>query len=486
MVETLSVWNGVVSDPFTEDGAGLMQHLQTTNNRGSIYPNNSRVLASTKFSAYPIAGRRSLDITTLGTYAYNTAVLAPSQIYFFNPNLQTSSTLATGFSNPDHRLFFEFDGGVYYTTESPLIVRRKDLVSGTETTITTIPSTYENAYGTLMSNKNIGVIACNYSSGTVAYRLDFNIPSKPNANTTAIIGVRLSQNCVSIDEYKNYATMLCTKSNGSVVAFWDGESAKCSFIEDVPQGTPLFIRSVAGYLLVATLDYNVNDVSLVFSLYDGDKFKQVYTYTKYNPASKVVNIRDSSARVDDGVLYFTGDFCGESGLWLFDPNTLSLEMTSYVNNSELSPAFTTVNYCAQPTYWGITGADSDAFCYQNTNNDFNTVQPKYVTRRFDGGSKKLKKKWLSVGLSSHTDFDQNGSVPTTQSVLIEYRTDNNNAWTTLGTHVASDEPFTEFAFENTLITIEDYYTIQFRLTWSGLVYGDEFYVKHDVLPQIEI
>jgi hypothetical protein len=96
------------------------------------------------------------------------------------------------------------------------------------------------------------------------------------------------------------------------------------------------------------------------------------------------------------------------------------------------------------------------------------------------------KKWLSFGISAHTDFDEDGSTPSDKTILVEYRTDNNVSWNTIGTYTSTTSPFKEFTFENTEVTITDYYSIQFRLTWSGLTYVDSIYIKHDILPQIEI
>lgn len=488
IIEEVKEFKGMSSNPFATDGCALSAHLQTDADMSMVYPSNSRELAANVFSGFPGTMRRAVNVSSSSGHPFTTAVLATNQMYFFNPNTVSSVGYATGESFPSNSMLFELENGLYFTTASNTF-HRFDMTTNTTVSVTPIgliSTPTGTSFGTLLSSANYGVIAVNIKEGCQVFYIRPTSDGAVTGNTQMGNGFAVSTTCVSVTEINKYAVVCCRDTGGAVVFFWDPGIGQADFSVKSSGGDPLFIRNVNESLILCSLNYDANSVSLVFSLFDGKSyFDPIYTYKKFSPISKVVQIEDCSAVVDDGNIYFSGNFCGEKGLWKFDPTTQSLTIQSFTNNSN-SSTFTTYNAVAVPTQWGLVAADADAYIYNVTNNNYNSVLPQYISRRFNGGNSKLMKKWLSFGLSTHSDFDEVGSVPSTRTILVEYRTDNESSWSTIGTFDATTSPFVEYTFENTGITITDYYTIQFRLTWSGLTYLDSFYVKHDVLPQIEI
>jgi hypothetical protein len=490
--ENQKLWRGEVTNPFAEDGAQSSFHLRVDPENTMLYPMNSRVLASAKYTGFPANAVRAIELASPGTWNGQLAILAGgSTLGLVDKAGGVVSLNGSGVTNPSGTLMLEFDAGIYYATQGPATVTRYDLFSSTPSAVTGIfPTTYTNVFGTVIPQINRAFFAFNYSSsfggGAYVYYVTNNVFDDTTRNITLLPATELQNEVVSADAYKSYAVFLCTYKTGSIAVFYGGLYSLASLFEPLPQGAPLFIRNVNGVLVAVTLDSNVNNKSLVFSVFDGERFQVVKEYKKFNPAIFAVDLKDSSATVDDACLYFSGRFCNEHGLFKYNPESNELTLESYYDNGGISTIVNYGNSCAfLPTYKGGIITTTGATVYQDTLNDYNTVAPEYITSRFDGGYKNIKKKWLSVGINTHTDFGELGSVPATKTITVYYRTDNTVAWTLLGTHTASTTPFTEFAYENTRITITDYYTIQFRLVFSGLSYIDEFYVTHNGLPEIE-
>jgi len=484
--EQLEKFDALVTNPFGEKGAAAFQHLSNDPGATILYPNNARVSATTKIPGFPSDIRRALVVSSNGSQSGKAAVLYANNIGFVDQDSFTVSAQASGMANPSTTMFTEFDGGLYYVTPGGTDLRRFDInTSGNVSCNTTVG--YTSAYSAVASYINALITAYNSNSTTDVYITYAATTTNPTQNQVLSPGTRIPFPVVSMDEYKNYVVMLCEYKTGAMVTFYDGKSSLPSFFEPVPQGIPLFVRNVNGYLLVVTFDKNVNSRTLIISVFDGTKFTKLFEYKKYNPSVFAVDLHDSGATVDDGSLYFTGRFCEQHGMWKFNVETNELTLESYYDNGGIA---TLVNYSLYntlvlPSQIGLVMNTTGATLYQNDFNNYSVVSPMYITRRFDGGAKNIKKKWLSVGLTTHTGFDEVSSIPANRSILVEYRIDNTTAWTTMGTHTASNEVFTEFTYENTQITITDYHTIQFKLTWTGLSYLDDFYVTHDGLPEIE-
>jgi len=292
----------------------------------------------------------------------------------------------------------------------------------------------------------------------------------------------------SISEYGNYLAIACAPLSGfgnSIVYLWDRDASLETLSESIDWGTGslMILGEIDGELVgisqvggAATITANMPGPSTAGSFGDRVIFRRLagnkaVKFLELTGGSNTTKLPIAKQKIDNR-LYFSMliEYEGavRDGVWSLGRNTaespISLvhERTSN-NNTALETGDNPQNFILVGDYVFITYSDSGTMTTTKTTSGsayaHNAI---YRSKVFDAGDSSLKKDL--IGVSVMTEY-----LPSSGSVTLGYRKNEETSYTTILTHDADDE------ISDSAVNIEssgaalpkDYKEIQFELVATG-------------------
>ena len=315
----------------------------------------------------------------------------------------------------------------------------------------------------------------------IAYDNKIAVNNNGSWNTTGLT-LPAHYTITSLSEYGNYLAIACAPISGignSRLFLWDRDTSLSTVSESIDWGVGslMILDTVDGILIGISQKGGVGTSitgnpagttsfgdRIIFRYLAGDqaiKFKEIIG------GANSTELPIAKQKVDNR-LYFMMlvEFGGSvrDGIWSIGrspgaPLAVVHERTSN-NDTALATTDTIKNFFVVGDYAFISYQAGGTFALNKTSDTATyTASSVYESKKFDAGNPSLKKDL--VGVTVTTEY-----LPTAGQVILEYRVDQNTAWTNIFTNT-TDNSISHSVNSSSGLLPKDYKEIEFRIESTG-------------------
>ncbi len=282
----------------------------------------------------------------------------------------------------------------------------------------------------------------------------------------------------SIIAFGNYLAIACRPKLGeggnSVVYLWDKDSSLTTISESIDWGVgDLQVLNVVDGFLIGVANDNANTsfnnddtAKMTIKAYSGGDFKTIFEYyTPQGLSDPVVFVEPKINFINDGKLYFSAYFWGDSATQL--TGLFSLNRGRAGNFNVCVERIATDDNSETRLYSAAIAGDNTFFVHTNTENTLTRTTTSYTatsvaeTQIIATENSSITKKLL--GITVMTD-----PLPTAGQVVLKYKKDEESSWTTIFTNTTDNSiSHSAINIESTGDTLSQYKEIQLRIESTG-------------------
>jgi len=328
-------------------------------------------------------------------------------------------------------------------------------------------------YGSTFTNLTDGII---HSKDDIMYfGIDNEIIKNNNGTFSKPLTLPTHLKITSLSEYGNFLAIACSPLSGlgnSIVYLWDRDSSLTTLSEsiDFGEGELKIIEQVDGILMGISISGNSTTRfgdRVIFRYYAGGA-EAVQFQELISDSSGITLLPIAKQKIDNRLYFMLSAYINgaqRDGVWSVgrEGGDFAIAHERTPNNDTALSSPILYNFIFVGDYLFQSYNSGGSFALSKTNNTASyTASGIYESKRFDAGDASLKKKL--VGATVSTEY-----LPTAGQVILEYRTDQNTAWTTIFTE-GTDNSISHSAIniESTGASLpQDYKEIEFKIEATG-------------------